>query len=136
MAKMRGGCLCGAVRYEIDGEPFAMGACHCRDCLYVSGGAPANVMILPRAAVTITKGAPRAFTNKSARGNDVSRSFCADCGTPLFSETAAQPQFLAVKAGSLDDPGQFKPIANIWVSSAQPWAHIDPGLARFDKNPI
>src|SRR5262245_28916780 len=128
MASLQGGCLCGAIRYEISGEPVAMGACHCRDCQYVSGGAPANVMIMREEDVRITKGSPRTYRSKSARGNDVGRLFCGQCGTPLFSESKGQPQFLAVKAGSLDDPTAFKPIANIWVSSAPPWAHIDPDL--------
>ena len=134
MKAIRGGCLCGAVRYEADGEPMISGACHCRDCQYVSGGAPAFTMVLPRNAVKVTKGTPQIFWSQSQRGNRVGRSFCAACGTPLFGERADQP-YIAVKSGSLDDPASFKPQGHIWVSSAPPWHAIDPALPRWDRDP-
>ena len=130
-----GGCFCGAIRYEANAEPAAAGACHCRDCQYVSGGAPAYVIIVPKAALAVTKGSPRAYASRSALDNRVVRRFCADCGTPLFYESAINPDLIAIKVGSLDDPAIFKPAANLWVSAAQPWHHIDPAVPWFAKGP-
>jgi hypothetical protein len=134
MSALAGGCRCGAVRYAATVEPVASGTCHCRDCQYASGGGPAYVLLVPRAGFAITKGTPRAYESLSDAGNRVVRHFCADCGTPLFSERATGP-FAAVRAGSLDDPSRYKPGGNIWVGSAQPWHHIDPALPHWDKGP-
>ena len=135
MSSLQGGCVCGAIRYELSADPMMAIACHCRDCQYSSGGGPANVIAMAKTAVSITNGEPRAYRSQSDQGNLVTRHFCAECGTPLFAESAARPDFIGVKIGSLDDPGRFRPAANIWVKSAQPWTYLDPALPRFDKNP-
>jgi hypothetical protein len=133
--KRTGGCFCGAVRYEITGKPKLAVSCHCRDCQYASGGAPAHALILLREHVRITKGAPKEHWSLSAKGNRIARLFCEHCGTPLFARNEAHPEFLPVKIGSLDDPAAFRPQANIWVCSAQPWHDLDPAIPRFDRDP-
>jgi hypothetical protein len=90
---------------------------------------------MPKAAVIVTKGSPREYWSVSDQGNRVARYFCAECGTPLFAQSAANQEMIAIKPGSLDDPSWFRPTANIWVSSVQPWAFIDPSLPKFEKNP-
>jgi len=135
MSKLAGGCLCGAVRYELSGRPCLSVSCHCRECQYVSGGGPAHAMVMRVEGVTITNGRTKEHWTISARGSSVARLFCADCGTPLFAKNASHPEFLAVKAGSLDDPRQFRPNANIWIKSAQPWHYLDSALPRFKQDP-
>ena len=39
MTEIAGGCLCGAIRYEINGEPFRTANCHCDDCRRATGSA-------------------------------------------------------------------------------------------------
>jgi hypothetical protein len=134
-APFTGGCLCGAVRYEVSAEPVAMALCHCRDCQYVSGGEPAAVVIVPRDALKITKGKPKDFTVTGDSGKHVTRRFCAECGTPLFSDVEANPAIWVVKAGSMDDPSWLKPNMVVYTASAQPWAHMDPALPHFAKMP-
>lgn len=135
MPSVTGGCVCGAIRYEAKGDPIETDTCYCRDCQYESGGGPGYAVMLPRASVTVAAGVPRCHWSVSDKGNRVGRSYCADCGTPLFGESAAFPEILAIKVGSLDDPSRFKSQMSIWVRSAQPWHHIDPALPRFDKDP-
>lgn len=135
MTLLAGGCLCRAIRYEATGEPIAAVACHCRDCQYLSGGGPTFVLLVPRASVTVTAGTPSTYWSRSDAGSRVGRHFCGQCGTPLFGESAAFPEIIGIRAGSLDDPGRFRPGAHMWVSSAQPWHGIDPALPRFEKNP-
>ncbi|WP_409878663.1 GFA family protein [Dendronalium sp. ChiSLP03b] len=52
--RIRGGCMCGAIRYECSAEPIAMGNCHCRDCQRATGSAFAAALLVPSSAVTIT----------------------------------------------------------------------------------
>jgi len=130
-----GGCMCGAARYEVNAEPLAFMLCHCRECQYVSGGEPAAVVIVPKAAITLKQGTLKGFTSTAESGNTVTRKFCPECGTPVFSEPSANPDLGIIKAGSMDDASWLKPGAILWRSSAQPWAHIDSALPTFEKNP-
>jgi hypothetical protein len=130
---IEGGCLCGKIRYEADGESFIAVRCHCRDCQYISGGEPAVVIAVARGALRI-QGEPRVFRSKADSGVAVFRSFCANCGTPLFAGNENNSGFIAVKLGSLDDPPKFAPAIHTWTSSAQPWHHIDPDAPAFSKN--
>lgn len=135
MASSTGGCMCGAIRYECNAEPIATAYCHCRDCQRASGGGFSTVVLAPNPAVKITKGQPKAYSVKAESGNTVTRKFCGECGSPLFSELSASPALMVIKAASLDDPSGLKPAMNIWTDSAQPWAYLDPNLPKFPKNP-
>jgi hypothetical protein len=135
MTRLEGGCLCGAIRYLIEEEPLAAGACFCRDCQYVAGGSPAHVLILPATALVITKGAPQAFAVLSDAGRKVSRFFCGACGTHLFRRGSARPEITTVAAGSLDNPEVYRPRAQTWTRSARSWHSIDPRLPRFTCEP-
>jgi hypothetical protein len=130
-----GGCLCGAIRYELAGEPVFQVACHCRDCQYTSGGAPTLAVVVPRAALKITKGEARTHWVTADSGAKVGRSFCAQCGTPIFSEPSGIGEIAVIKVGSLDDPSAFKVQADIWMKSAQPWHRPHEGAAQFDESP-
>lgn len=134
MTETTGRCLCGGIRYRISAAPLAALACHCRDCQYVSGGAEANVIAVPAAALAI-KGAPKRYESPADSGSGVWRSFCPDCGTPLFAGNSAHPDFVSVKAGSLDDPSAFQRQAHIWTASAPPWHLMEDGLPKLPGNP-
>jgi hypothetical protein len=82
-APFRGGCMCGAVRYECSTEPLVTANCHCRDCQQSSGSPFASVLLVPQAAVKIT-GEVKWFDVKADSGNMFSRRFCPNCGSPLF----------------------------------------------------
>jgi hypothetical protein len=129
-----GGCMCGAVRYEATAEPIAFVMCHCRDCQYASGGGPAAVVVLPKSGLQIKRGAVKDFTKTGESGKNVTRQFCPECGTPMFSVPEANP-IVVIKAGTLDDPSWLKPSLTIWTKSAQPWALIDAHIPKFEKQP-
>lgn len=128
-----GGCLCGSVRYVVSGEVMGAGACHCRDCQYVCGGAASNVLVVSGSALQITKGEPKTFRSTADSGAIRIRHFCPTCGTPLFAEDAAYPNIVTIKAGSLDDPSLFKPTAHFWMQSAPSWHDVPEDAICFDK---
>ena len=129
-----GRCACGKVAYEIAADPIRMINCHCRDCQRASGSAFAALMGFPRAAATLT-GEVRHFRAISDRGTALDRGFCPDCGSPVTIAPQARPDVIFVYAASLDAPERFTPVANIFMKSAQPWDHVDPGVPRFDGYP-
>ena len=69
-----GGCYCGQVRYG-EGKPHLKAQCHCRECKYISGGAPNLFMLLPAEGFRYVKGAPKTFA-RSDLEKPVTRGFC------------------------------------------------------------
>jgi hypothetical protein len=130
-----GGCLCGAVRYEAGGEPLFSLQCHCRDCQRASGAAHVSAVRLPSSEFRITKGAPKTYVAKSDAGNDISRVFCGECGTPLYVQISTRLDMVGLRVTTFDDPSWFKPEANIFTKSAQRWDHMDPAVPAFDTYP-
>ena len=130
-----GGCLCGAVRYESGGESIFSLQCHCRDCQRASGAAHVSAVRMPSASFRITRGSPKTYIAKSDAGNDISRVFCGDCGTPLYVQVSTRPDIVGLRVTTFDDPSWFTPDANIFTKSAQPWDHFDPALPVFDTYP-
>jgi hypothetical protein len=102
-----GGCLCGKIRYEAEVGLFLAIRCHCRDCQYASGGEPAAVISLARGALRV-QGEPRVYRSKADSGVAVFRSFCADCGTPLFAGNEKDAEWISIKLGSLDEPSRVR----------------------------
>jgi hypothetical protein len=129
-----GGCACGAVRYEVSAEPLAMLNCHCRDCQRASGGGASSVVAVPAAAFALVKGEPRYWFTRGAAGHTARRGFCPRCGSPLVAGSSRMPDVVVLKVASLDDPSWFKPMADIWTESAQPWDHMDPALPKVPKD--
>lgn len=136
MATRTGGCLCGAVRYESGGEPQFALQCHCRDCQRASGAPHVAAVRVSSAEFRITKGTPRRYLAKADSGNEVSRTFCGDCGTPLYVQVSTRSDIVGVRVCTFDDPSWFKPQANIFVKSAQPWDHLDPAVPAFPIYPV
>ena len=134
MPSVTGGCACGAVRYECSAEPIMAANCYCRDCQHSTGTAMASVLLVPKAALKLT-GELKQYAVTGDSGNQVSRGFCPNCGSPILSLLPAMTDFVALKAGSLDDPAQFKPIMQVFMKSAPPWAPVREDLAKFDKQP-
>jgi len=130
-----GGCLCGAIRFEIDADALGGGFCYCRDCQVVSGGMPGAVMVFPRGAYRLLKGDPKIHMSTSDQGVRVGRAFCPDCGTHLSAWNEHHQAIIPVRVGALDQPSAFAPSANLWTRSAQPCHRPDRGLQCFETQP-
>jgi len=127
MVRYEGGCLCGELRYAAEAEPVNARVCHCRLCQKAVGAA-FNARILFRRSDLALTGAVQTFHSSP----EAQRGFCPSCGTTVFSLREGVG-VIAVTAGSLDDPSQFKPSMHIWISSKQPWLQIDDGLPQFPE---
>ena len=130
-----GGCYCGAVRYQAEGDPFFKGQCHCRECQYISGGNPNVVMGLPEATFKYIKGEGKPF-RRSDLDDPVTREFCAECGTHLLSRSPKMPGAVLIKVGTLDEPSVFEgPQMAIYTVDKQSFHHIPDGLPAFETTP-
>ncbi|MBD2099728.1 GFA family protein [Leptolyngbya sp. FACHB-261] len=131
-----GGCQCGRIRYELLAEPLTLYACHCKECQKQSSSAFGLSMTVPREAVVITQGQPKAWQRSSESGRQVTCLFCGDCGTRLFHHPARNLQIANVKAGTLDDTRWLKPVAHLWTKSAQPWLTINEQMLNYEGQPV
>ncbi|MFV2090450.1 MAG: GFA family protein, partial [Pseudomonadales bacterium] len=117
-------------------EPkIAQVACHCLACQYAAGGGPSYVISVRREVFRVTKGIPQEFSTLSESGNHVTRTFCGNCGSPLYAYNDAHPEFCAIKVGSLDEPGNYKPRLHVWLSEAQRWHKRGLFTVPFRRNP-
>jgi hypothetical protein len=125
-----GGCLCGKVRFTIDADaPMAARVCWCRVCQYVGAGSGTATAVFPKDKVNVT-GPLATYANIAESGNHMRRSFCPNCGTPIFSEAEERPQAIVVRLGTLDDPSAVRPALTIWAKMAPAWACFDPALPQ------
>jgi hypothetical protein len=129
-----GGCACGAIRYECSSEPLAMLNCHCRDCQQSSGAPFASGVVVATSAIKVM-GAPKNHTVRASSGALTTRSFCSDCGSPLFTRGEAMPDFTSIRFTSFDDASDFRPALDIWTSSAAAWVCMNEALPQFAQSP-
>jgi hypothetical protein len=133
-ARYTGGCLCGAVRYEADGDPSFAGLCYCADCRKASGSGAIPFMGFASTAVRFS-GETRQFRSKSIRGTDAVRNFCSVCGGLVFGGEVGKDASHTIYAGSLDDPSLFHPTIAIFVRDRPAWVVLSPDLKQFDTLP-
>jgi hypothetical protein len=123
-----GGCLCGRIRYRLDGPPLDAGFCHCTICRR-STGAPVVAWGTWRIeTLHWLDGLPRPF-DSSAKGR---RWFCPDCGTQLAFAHADAPALIDVTLASLDDPETVRPEYHIWVGTRLGWLETADSLPRHE----
>ena len=135
MAKgFTGGCLCGAVRYESTVEPQIVAHCHCVDCRKSSGTGHCTHLMIPEDGLEVV-GELRFYDRAADSGNVVSRGFCPNCGSPVYSTNSGMPGVVFPRASSLDDPEIAKPTVTVYASRAPSWDHMDPSLPSFPEMP-
>ena len=117
---MRGGCQCGAIRYEITRQPMTLYCCHCTACQQQSSSAFGMSMLVERDGLRYLKGAPTAFEIETSSKTAKMGLFCNECGTRIAHDTQGKPA-LSLKAGTLDDRAKLRPVGHIWIRSAQDW---------------
>ena len=130
-----GGCACGAVRYEISGEPIFMNDCQCRDCQRKSGTGHGSYLTFTDRESVKLEGEATHWGIVGDSGNVKTRSFCPTCGSPVYMTFAAMPELFTVHAASLDDPGRYKPQAVTYAVRSHAWDYLDPALPKFDRMP-
>jgi len=132
--EIEGGCNCGSVRYRIKSAPLAVAVCHCSNCRRQSGSAFSVNIVVRADAMELTGDLTTYEDRDTESGAPVLRQFCATCGSPIQSLSAASPKIAIVKAGTADDPGRFTPAVHVWTASALPWVEIPADLPRFERN--
>ncbi len=125
---IRGGCLCGTVRFEINQPPISTGYCHCRICQKFTGSAMSTWTAFAASAVHFTSKQPSYFASSPI----AERGFCPSCGSSLtYRLVRPRPAaYLVVFTGSLDKPHNHAPAIHSGLESKMPWLEIVDNLPR------
>lgn len=134
-AVREGGCQCGAVRYRVEGEPIAVGVCHCTECQRQSGSAFGMSLIVRKKAFQLLCGDLKLFNRTAASGRLVACAFCPECGTRIYHEPRYLEGVLNVKPGTLDDTSFLQPTVQVWTMRRHPWVGLPSDIPSFEGQP-
>lgn len=130
---IRGSCLCGAVRFEIDRAAGPFEICHCNRCRKLSGSAGLPVIGVFSADFRITAG-KELISSYSApilyQPPAYHSTFCSKCGSPV-PPPEPEGEKLEIPAGLLDDDPGIRPDKHIFVEFIPPWDQISDNLPQF-----
>ena len=109
------------------------GMCHCSKCRKANGSAYAVNAAVKTDEFHFVKGKELVSEFESSPG--VFRTFCKQCGSPLYSRRPSQPELLRLRIGTLDTPVEVKPIAHIFVGSKASWDEIHDDIPQYEERP-
>jgi hypothetical protein len=98
-----GGCLCGAVRFVVTGEPMVMCYCHCESCRRWIGAPVHGSSLWLTENVEIAQGADTLATFKRTPESGSLRRFCKSCGTPVLIDHPGAVALTDIPAVSITD---------------------------------
>ena len=126
-----GGCLCGAVRFEIHGGIRHIVYCHCSQCRKAQGSAFAANGIVDSAQFVLVRGEDKLTDYESTPGQF--KYFCQVCGSPILSKRPAVPEQVRVRLGTIESDIEERPQAHIFVTSKANWETICDELPQYPE---
>ena len=135
---IRGGCLCGGVRFEIARAVGPFELCHCSRCRKASGSAFVPWLVVLREDFSFLQGEElirRYEAPLSKKPPPYRTSFCGRCGSPV-PDAKSESSRVEVHAGILDDDPGLRPERHILVEAKSSWFTITDELPQLDRAAI
>ena len=129
---LKGSCLCGAVRYEVDRLDTPIGHCHCNTCRKAHAAAFASTARVNRDHFRIVAGGDRLTAFESSPGRF--RRFCSACGSHILAERPEDPH-VVLRVATLDEDPGVRPAVHIFIADAVPWLDEGDDLPRYLERP-
>ncbi len=126
---LKGGCYCGAVRYETAAEPQQRTVCHCTTCRGTSGAPFVAWFSVPAGSFRFVAGEAARFRSSE----QATRTFCAACGTQLTFEPTRHSDKIDITVCSLEDPEQAPPIDHTYGRSRLSWVRLGDTLPVYPE---
>ena len=125
-----GGCLCGALRYQVTANPIDTCYCHSTLCQRSTGAPVLAWVSFPVESFSYTKGSPTIY-HSSSWGQ---RQFCATCGTQICYRGTEGAKTVDVNVGSLDSPQSYPPSCHIFTKDQISWFDTVDDLPRYERS--
>ena len=129
--KLTGHCYCGAVSFEVTGQPDWVGHCHCESCRRASGAVMSSFAGFRPGQVVFGGAMPERFTTPDG----VTRSFCGRCGSAVAFEYDRTPNEIHLQLGLFDDLEKLPAQSHSFVAEKPSWLHADEHLPAQDWDP-
>jgi hypothetical protein len=126
---VQGSCLCGGIKYRVDGPFGKVVNCHCSMCRKATGAAFRTRAAVPAAAFHWLAGENLVSRYESSPGE--TRTFCRVCGATLATFFRDPPDQIGLALGTLDDDPRVTASAHVFVASKAPWFEITDDLPQF-----
>lgn len=130
--RLTGGCLCGAVKFEIYGEILSVINCHCSKCRKFHGTV-SSYTSTDRVNLNMTqeKGL-KWYQSTQDETPNVYRGFCRECGSSLFWDPRGKKN-ISIAAGALDSPTHLKTTCHVWISQKGDYYEITDNLQQHEE---
>jgi hypothetical protein len=129
---IKGSCLCGGVQYEYDGELKELAVCHCNMCKRAQGGPFATNSPINADLFQIVAGDDLLKSYFSSEKKK--RVFCANCGSPVFSQRIDKPEVLRLRVGTVTSGEIPSPGYQIYCESTSDWFVLSDDIPKYLKN--
>ena len=129
-----GKCLCGEISYNTDADAVMTANCHCTDCRAATGAAYATMAFVKRDDLTIN-GTLRSYQHMSDAGSTMTKHFCGNCGSQMFTENTSKAGMMGVRIGHIEQANELQPAFNVYCSSKIASTPLNPDLPAHDKMP-
>jgi len=123
-----GSCLCGGVKFTIEGDLQPIQICHCGQCRKAQGSAFVTNIPVAVNVFKLVAGAQLLQSFQSSPGKD--RVFCKQCGSPVYSKKATMPDVLRVRAGLLDGDLATRPVVHFYTQFKANWWNITDAIPQ------
>jgi hypothetical protein len=134
--KIEGGCHCGQITFEAEVEITKFAICHCSECQTLTGTAFNTALPVSAAKFVLLTGEPKTYVKTAEQsGRKVLRTFCGNCGSPIYRHSLLDPSIFRIGIGSIKQRAAFEPALQVWKCSALPWVDSISDLPAFERNP-
>jgi hypothetical protein len=123
------------VRFAIMARPLGINACHCTDCKKLTGATHLLMILTTAEAFVHQRGDVVRWRKRADSGREIDIVRCVDCGVRLWHEPLANPEYVFVAAGCLDEPSWAEPTSHIWMSRLSPGVLVQDDAFQCEGQP-
>tara|TARA_B100000579_G_scaffold278075_1_gene230015 strand:- start:122 stop:604 length:483 start_codon:yes stop_codon:yes gene_type:complete len=130
--KLKGGCICGQVKYYITEKPLFTQACHCKDCKVLTGSSyVVNSSVLEN--TLFVEGEVSSTELKAGSGASCKTYFCNKCGAYVYADYDSAFKRLTLRTKTLNNPENFPPQVHIFTKDKDPWLNLSKDVTCFEE---